>query len=883
MASVFLGLTFLSHPTVFFAALSVIPIYALFLGIFQKGNKLKNVFWGLLRVGLVGGTALLLTFFWTFPFYHYSKVAASGDNKGVVTLQNYEIGMDLTKILSFKPPYQMSEEEYFKTRSELAKGDTIVNGKVWERGYIFKNFSFPLGISILYILGIISSVIIWEGRRFSLFLASFLALLAGVSEQLIVFLANLPILGYLASWRSMISPERVYLPIAAAFACYALLVVILSPLKLIVKTKIFEKSKVLFLGKEFVLTVFALVFAGGVLLYFRTSRDLPNPNYLSAYARNVYLRNIWKEPGIPDDLCLLERYKEESHCKDYFLSKYFYPGGIIGFCESEKDTRPKICDAHFTNEDVLSFVTECRGGSNKKYLTTYCVAMEGVWEKAIKDLSTTRATTQLKEIPEVDFPLSPGIEAAFEQIPNNDFIRYDYSPLKASASMVGPYFMDTPQFNSYAHSAYLIRRLAGYEISNFYADDPVYPDPKALPEIANWFGISYFTIAPEKEAEKFEAAGFEKLAEHIYKTSGDNYLLEISNKPKILVIGSLSKRVYDIIFKLAPFGFINYEEAILVKGEEQVDSYTLEELSKFDALILYGYKYRSRQKGWEVLDEYTKNGGNIFIETGWQFESADYQINEDAPNFLPVTSLTWGDLGKTSDYKTYDLASVIDTSEFPPLIWNDLPWGVSLAGGLRQWATPILTAANEPLIARGIYGKGRVVWSGMNLFGHLKGYDHDNEEIALMGYLMDWLLAGKGSDVVDFGSDFSAERKGADRIVVNINSDLDGYGIYLKEANHPWWKARLISGSNSQIPLTIYSAGPFFKYIFLPKVHAGDQVVFYVDKTFIRASWFISILSFILVLIILLKMDFFINYIKGKSLSKFPKKSGIFTDEEKNY
>jgi len=124
---------------------------------------------------------------------------------------------------------------------------------------------------------------------------------------------------------------------------------------------------------------------------------------------------------------------------------------------------------------------------------------------------------------------------------------------------------------------------------------------------------------------------------------------------------------------------------------------------------------------------------------------------------------------------------------------------------MRDWAQPMLWTHGHPIIIAGQYGKGRVVWTGMNLVAHAN--DKNNEEVRLLHNLVAWLVAEKGTgdypvtvtrdhpDRVEFRMDVPAGKKVA---------------LYWREAYYPAWHAYLKTADGARQELPIYRAGPGF-------------------------------------------------------------------------
>ncbi len=221
------------------------------------------------------------------------------------------------------------------------------------------------------------------------------------------------------------------------------------------------------------------------------------------------------------------------------------------------------------------------------------------------------------------------------------------------------------------------------------------------------------------------------------------------------------------------------------------------------------------------MDDFIRSGGSVFVDTGWEYQSADWNSGE-TPAFFPVTNLTWTNYGKADDYRVGgELFETDDikTSDIEPLVWQDLPWGISGGGSVREWAQPILSVSEGVLIAGGEYGDGRIVWSGMNTLGHIKEFDSQKPENMLMGKIMNYLLRDSSSHILKKDEDFSLKRPNPDRVEVTLHRDIpSGYGLFFKESYFPYWNA-----SND---LEIEYAGPGFMYVDLPEMTQGETIIF---------------------------------------------------------
>jgi len=938
---ILLGLSVMAHPFVFTGTLALGIVYGLLLAISRQKDRIKSIFAILGSVVAVVALTTLLFGFWLIPYYNYTGLAVSsstsaGGAKPKLTEDWDKIALTFTHFFSIDPPEAINKDIYFSQNQELKEGDFLDGQIVLEKGYIWRNLSFPLAISILYFLGIVTSFIFWRRKIPHLFLASLILVLISVNTRVLFsfvwtgfYASKLPIIGvplasfigWFASWRGDIFAARLIVPIAAAFGAYGLFALFLYPFKFL------DKYLVLRWSKNLTLSVLALLLAFGVLFHFHNKPVLPF-TYLaygkevSFLTRAIYLRNFWGEMR-PEELSLRNKAKDKT-CKDTCQNSIF--DELIGLlnrsddlcrdhantyktiCQNEKFNRYfdasrvlvscihlnyiSICDKSFSDEDVTSWVKLCEQGNDPFPSNGLCRSRSDLWKVLVSDLSPENIERKLKQFPQKEFYLGEGYDDLLSLIPDDAFLRYDLSPNFVGLVQRGPYLKKTPQLSMYAATSSLIERLWGYQLSSFYVSDPVYSDRNAIPEIAQYLGIKYVITSGggEMVEEKLQNGGFlKKLGDQpIYEFEEGEPLVTVSSKPSILVVGSDALRAYEIVFKRAPYGLVSYNKALLVKGKEHLDDYSLEELRDFEMLYLYGYKYKNRRKGWRLLEQYVKGGGRLFIDTGWQFNSADWEAGETA-DFFPTTSLSWTNFGKTSDYRLHGgliKTEGIETSGFEPLIWNDQPWSVSSGDTLRPWAQPILTVKGHPLIAGGTYGQGRVVWSGMNLLGHMgEEFKTTNAETIFASRLIDWLLEGFPSRNYVFRQDFDAMRPHPDRVEFSFNTPiLEPVSLYFKEAAHPYWKAELERGGRLS-NLDIYKAGPGYIFLKIPEVQAGDRVNLFIKRplkdSVIKVASIITLLALITYLVY--PKPFHINIPKKLKTLISKEKLSILSSEEENY
>ena len=448
-------------------------------------------------------------------------------------------------------------------------------------------------------------------------------------------------------------------------------------------------------------------------------------------------------------------------------------------------------------------------------------------------------------------------------LPEERPLRIDISPWLGRLAMDLAHYADVSQINTYTYTLSLLHAMWGDQQNVFFSRDEGVTErgnPRTLNGLAQWFGTEFVFLNPYQDpVETYEQAGWERLyretdsqvwqhpdrsdylfldaiADPIesYRAQGWQLVGSVTpielwrypdapgmatatTRPAVLVIGKPKADAYMTVFRLANNGLLPYQEALLVEGQSRIDSYSAEDLRPFDAVLLYGYDYKNSEKAWEIVAAYVAEGGSLFVDTGWEFWVPEWEFAQ-APAVLPVERLTWTNYGATDDYAigSPEIAGEVDLDSFKPLVWEGVAWTLSgaEASDLRDWGQAVLNAAGRPLIVAGQYGKGRVVWSGMNLIGHIRYGETSEAEIALLRNLLRWLTTGGELPVLALPS---IERDNPDQVKMTFGTEPgDITWLYWREAYHPNWHAYLADGR--EVP--IFRGGPGFM---LMPVETGSE------------------------------------------------------------
>lgn len=412
----------------------------------------------------------------------------------------------------------------------------------------------------------------------------------------------------------------------------------------------------------------------------------------------------------------------------------------------------------------------------------------------------------------------------------------DVSPFAAGGAImqgVGLRGVSAHFVNLYHFFASLTHGMWGYQQGVFYGGEKLYKSSSLLGDLTDWYGIKYAILTPGFDPfYKYEQTGWKTLDSlnkktkdwgfEIWENPSANGLYTASSRPVVLVIGDSKKGMYDQVFRTANLGALPYKSAWLVEGKKDINSYSLEELKQFSGVILHGYSYSSIGNAWGMIKKYLEEGGNVFVDTGWQYVAKDWG-DKNLPSVFPVLRTSWTNIGK--DWKgveiNQDVAFGIDISKFEPPVWDSDPWGMSIAKrqDLKEKAVPILYKDDLILMASQNIGKGKIVWSGVNIFSHLTGKMNE-EEGRFMGEIMKPLFATHKP--LEFNVVF--QRKSPDKVEFSFEDNINSpFWLLFRESYSPNWRVEL-SGKDGKKNIPIFRGGPGFILLRVPKVDAKDKI-----------------------------------------------------------
>ncbi len=288
-------------------------------------------------------------------------------------------------------------------------------------------------------------------------------------------------------------------------------------------------------------------------------------------------------------------------------------------------------------------------------------------------------------------------------------------------------------------------------------------------------------------------------------------IVTATNAPVALVVSS--EAAYNDITRALALANTNSTKLIPIRGPLQLEKLAKMRLSDFDALILDGYKYDDFDKAWKSLEEYVRNGGSLFIETGNEVKESE---SKTLSEIFPLKETQRASLGRewTLELSEHPVNSGIETAKFAPLLYQDDPWKLSFVPDkslVKEGTRIILTQAGKPVLVEGSLGQGKIVWSGLNLPYHSERYNNP-EEARLLENILLYLTFGPQSLP---GQEFT--RPKPEKIIITGDNFT---GVLFKETYDSGWEAK-VNGKK----VKVYQAGPDFMYLRVSKGLEGKTRV----------------------------------------------------------
>jgi hypothetical protein len=333
-----------------------------------------------------------------------------------------------------------------------------------------------------------------------------------------------------------------------------------------------------------------------------------------------------------------------------------------------------------------------------------------------------------------------------------------------------------------------------------------------------------------------------------YRYKEATAILSATNSSTVLVVGT--RETYDLVFRALGRGNINSRTIIPVNFGNFSAGYDLTALKQFDSIFLYGYDFDDEAKSLSSLLDYVKEGGRLIIES-----QEYYETSGELPDPFPVTRVARGEAKNGWSFDTssnFSLGKELLDSFGPP-VYDNGPWGISYAKSIKNWAYPVISDNDKPIIVEGRLGEGSVVWSGLNLPFHANSFNNPDEARFLADLILGRNLEREEEPPKSVWSDedllkepaFRVNLKEQEKLITSHDLIFEGEysrvqfvnpekrlltlkkpakGVLFKEFFVPNWKAYLV-GDGKTKNLKIYKAGPNFMYVPLEGAGQGHEVV----------------------------------------------------------
>jgi hypothetical protein len=859
---IFLLLSFLTH-FLSLASLVVFFILTAFIRFLTASEKKSLIAKRIFSSGLILGLIVAgVAFFKLTSYEYYTGQVSLGGFSGYGRMAYSEMAnntLPLPMMLSLKSP------------------TTIMD----PHALIF-DMRFPLYVWILFAAGFLFSIK-KSSKIFSFGVYGVVGLILSSILSIKYFVSGIPLISAVANLmesRGYLMVARVIVPIVAVYGAYIIWETLFQ--KIIPKLNSVRES-------------FSVLFAVGccvilVGLFYNSPYKLPFMIGTGVDSGVIDIRDIWNKMPHPSQLLYSPDIKTMIQNPEYLFANFNYMKDICLKTKMTLIDSGSICDSYLQNKDLVfpptKLISESKsicdgkiksGALDEKY--QFCKAFYIPLVEQLK----------LKNWPA--FSISSDISAKekevgdiFTQVPKENF-RFDLSGFTGGDVMATPLVTQNSQIQIYINTLSLIYNSWNYQTQVMYSSLASTQKPGVLTELGKWFGLNYVYLKGstlEPAAYWQTDSNWESLGNPGVPGGWEKFKIPVSlvswdNRPKILVVTDVKRGLYDQTFRFATWGALPYDKFNLIIGQKSIDSYTVDDLKSYDAVVMRGYSYKSQPGAYNLLNRYVSGGGKLLFDTGWQFEIPDYILNK-APDFMPFESLDWENLDVNSTFSLSGGFNGIDAAKFGDLKYGSSSWGVSVAQNIKSGANIDLSYDGKPLVISGKYGKGDVTWIGFNIVAHAIAKD-SIEEAKFFNALATNLLGDKQISNLNT----TITRINPDKVEFDLKSTTTGNsGIYFRESYFPYWRAYLEKGSQ-RISLKIEKAGPGFIYINLPLVASGDKVILEIQiSIWQKVADFVSILSGILLLSYFIKPSLF-SWIK---IPKFKIKlslPGLSKDENEDY
>ncbi|HJX45588.1 MAG: hypothetical protein A2V72_02410 [Candidatus Nealsonbacteria bacterium RBG_13_37_56] len=394
-------------------------------------------------------------------------------------------------------------------------------------------------------------------------------------------------------------------------------------------------------------------------------------------------------------------------------------------------------------------------------------------------------------------------------IPEGDNVRADITPRRGNDiqywGLVSPV--------SILQSSNFITKIPIDFLS--YHNDAYYKgkgNKEKIEQMANWFGLDYLILDSNEPEITASFANWPVTSQYgtieIHQSPYSTYpvgLATHSNRPAILFFGDQKQDAYFKWWQLLVNGGLDYNKAFIVDGGRGIEYFNEDELTRFSTIFFWGEEYKNARETDKRIKKFLENGGRIVIDTGWEY-TAPFWKKENLPDWMPVSVTDWQKFTKWQLTSSAPNLSDIITFWNPPK-WDGDNWGAAVVKreNLRQQASPLITddLTGEVLAAKMPYGKGEIIWTGLNLVGMAQ-----MKETRAGTLVKSWLEKGEDTSQT---FPINLKRRGPEKIEIALEGQSTPTWLYFRESFYPSWQAK--SGNNK---LDYYYGGPALMLVYLP-------------------------------------------------------------------
>ncbi|RLG41962.1 MAG: hypothetical protein DRO05_02505 [Thermoproteota archaeon] len=332
-------------------------------------------------------------------------------------------------------------------------------------------------------------------------------------------------------------------------------------------------------------------------------------------------------------------------------------------------------------------------------------------------------------------------------------------------------------------------------------------DPSYLAYFSRQYNVRFFYNPKFTE-------GLRRISGQLYEVEDFNSsLVELvsSDTIKVLVFGSYAdyQRIFSAISPAVS------DEIVIAYGGELVELHSMENLSNFEVLYLFGIRYVDGEEYYWLLREYVEKGGSLIIDTGdLSYGGASSGLKEP----FPITDC-W------IRNSNFNISLVGNWTSRPvnASMFSRGEYGLSYAlnESLREGATPLIVDEDKAVLAAMIdYGRGKVLWTGLNLPYH--AVLNMNKEESL---LLEEIIRAVSERRPGSGASIRFEYPLSEELTIYVSGADESDSLFVKISYYRGWSAYLDGRK-----LKIFEAGPGMMLIF-PKASGDFKVEVRFEKT----------------------------------------------------